>query len=74
MSDRDEPFRAAQQRADRMAADRAERRRQEIVVAAGAMSGIAASLEADRVVLEGRGLLDRWLRDAALRNIGRRNR
>lgn len=58
------------ERVGRAAARRADRRRQEIVSEAEAM-GVAASIEEDRVVIEGRGLLDRWLRDASIRNLGR---
>lgn len=57
-------------RAKRAGARRAELRRREIAAEAGAM-GISASIEGELVVLEGRGLLDRWIREASLRNIGR---
>lgn len=50
---------------------RAAGRRSEIVAEADALRGVSAHVEGDEVVLEGRGLLDRWLRDASLRNIGR---
>ncbi|MEO8723152.1 MAG: hypothetical protein ABI395_06455 [Sphingobium sp.] len=33
--------------------------------------GVTAHVEGDAVVLEGRHLLERWLRDARLRNVGR---
>ena len=59
------------QKAGRIADARAARWRQTIAAEAEAMGGITAEVERDRVVIEGRGLLDRWIRDAALRNIGR---
>ena len=58
-------------RAERLGAARADRRRQEIAGEAEAMGGIAATIEGGDVVIAGRGLLDRWIRDANLRNIGR---
>lgn len=63
MSTPDEVARAAEARAGR--------RRREIAAEAEALGGIAARIEGERVMLEGRGLLDRWIRDASLRNIGR---
>lgn len=54
----------------RIAQGRAERRRREICEEARAM-GVSARVEDSAVVLEGRGLLDRWLRDAQLRDVGR---
>ncbi len=50
---------------------KAQQQREAIVEAAAAMPGVTVHIEDERVVLEGRGLLDRWLRDASLRNIGR---
>ena len=50
---------------------RAARRRQAIAEEAGALGGVRARVEGEVVVIEGRGLLDRWIRDANLRNIGR---
>lgn len=58
-------------RAERAGAARAERARRAIAAAAGAMGGIAASVEGEDVVLAGRNLLERWLVDAELRDIGR---
>jgi len=49
----------------------ADRRRSGIAAEVEALRGVSAHVEVDEVVLEGRGLLDRWLRDASLRNIGR---
>ena len=51
--------------------ERAARRRQAIAEEADALGGVRARVEGDAVVIEGRGLLDRWIRDANLRNIGR---
>jgi len=59
------------ERIRRAGEQRAELRRREIAGAAGALGGIAVSIEGEQVVLEGRGLLDRWIREASLRNIGR---
>ena len=50
---------------------RVERKRQAIAEEADALPGVSAHVEGEAVVLEGRGLLDRWIRDAGLRNIGR---
>lgn len=50
---------------------RAARRRQAIAEEADALGGVRARVEGEAVVIEGRGLLDRWIRDANLRNIGR---
>lgn len=50
---------------------RAARRRQAIAEEAGALGGVRARVEGEVVVIEGRGLLDRWIRNANLRNIGR---
>jgi hypothetical protein len=50
---------------------RAARRRSAIAAEADAFPGVSARIEGDEVVLEGRGLLDRWLRDASVRSIGR---
>ncbi len=58
-------------RAERLGAVRAERQRRVIAEEAAALGGITARVEGEDVVLEGRGLLDRWLRDASIRNIGR---
>lgn len=61
----------AQRLGARLAQARVERKRQAIAGEAEALPGVSAHVEGDAVVLEGRGLLDRWLRDASLRNIGR---
>ncbi len=58
------------QRIVRRAEARAQGRREAIARAAEGL-GIAASIEGERVVLEGRGLRARWMRDARLRDIGR---
>lgn len=58
-------------RAQRNAEARAARRRRSISVEAGGLPGVSAYVEGDDVILEGRGLLDRWIRDASLRHIGR---
>lgn len=60
--------------ADRAGAGHADRIRAEIAHKAGQMPGVNAWVEDEMVVMEGRGLLDRWLRDANLRNIGRAGR
>lgn len=54
-------------------AQRAELRaagRRDAIIRAAEDLGIGARAEGDTVVLEGRGLLARWLHDARLRNIG----
>lgn len=58
-------------RAQRHAEARAALRRRSISEEAGGLPGISAYVEGDDVILEGRGLLDRWIRDASLRHIGR---
>ena len=50
---------------------RAAQRRDEIAQEASALPGISARIEDEDVVLEGRGLLERWIRDASIRYIGR---
>ncbi len=62
---------AAMRRGTRLAEARTERRRRDIAEAANALPGVSAHIEGESIVLEGRGLLDRWIRDASLRNIGR---
>ncbi len=62
------------ERANRAGERRAELRRREIATEAEALGGIAVVIEGEQVVLEGRGLLDRWLREASIRNIGRMGR
>ncbi len=57
--------------AARLGEARAERRRAAIADEADALPGVRARVEGDAVVLEGRRLLDRWLRSATFRNIGR---
>lgn len=64
-------MRGALEKAVRLGEARAERHRRAIADEADALPGVRASVEGEAVVLEGRGLLDRWLRDASLRNIGR---
>lgn len=59
------------ERAARLGEARAEIRRRGIADEAEALPGVRASVEGEAVVLEGRRLLDRWLRDASLRNLGR---
>jgi len=63
-------IRSIPQRIVRRAEARAQGKRENIVRAAEGL-GINARAEGDTVVLEGRGLLARWLRDARVRNIGR---
>lgn len=51
---------------------RAEQQRRAIVTQAESdFPGVRARVEGDTVVLEGRHLLDRWIRDARLRDVGR---
>jgi hypothetical protein len=51
---------------------RAEQQRQAIVTHVESdFTGVRAHVEGDTVVLEGRHLLDRWIRDARLRDVGR---
>lgn len=45
--------------------------RREAVARAAEGLGIAARIEGEQVVMEGRGLIVRWLRDARLGDIGR---
>lgn len=59
------------ERAARLGEVRAEVKRRAIADEAEALPGVRATIEGESVVLEGRRLLDRWLRDASLRNIGR---
>lgn len=63
-------FHAMTQLAGQRAEARAASKRENIVRAAEGL-GISAREEGDTVVMEGRGLLARWLRDARIRNIGR---
>ena len=58
-------------RAERAGAARAARRCEAVATEAEALPGIVARIEEEDVVLEGRGLLERWLRDAGLRMLGR---
>lgn len=62
---------ATGERAARAGDARAAALRQALVGEAEALGGIVARVEGEAVVLEGRGLLDRWIRDARLRDIGR---
>ena len=64
-------MRGAVERAARLGEVRAEVKRRTSADEAEALPGVRASVEGEAVVLEGRKLLDRWLRDASLRNIGR---
>ena len=64
-------MRGAVERAARLGEVRAEVKRHAIADEAEAMPGVRATIEGEAVVLEGRRLLDRWLRDASLRTIGR---
>ena len=64
-------MRGAVERAARLGEARAEVKRHAIADEAEAMPGVRATIEGEAVVLEGRRLLDRWLRDASLRTIGR---
>lgn len=57
--------------ARRYALERAGKRRAAIAVRADAIPGVRAGIEGDAVVLEGRGLLERWLCDAEIRDVGR---
>lgn len=61
----------AGERAARAGEARAAALRQALAGEAAALGGIVARVEGEEVVLEGRGLLDRWIRDARLRDIGR---
>jgi|GEM_PF-3197879 len=58
----------------RLAEQQVEARRHEMVREAEALQDISARIEGEDVVFEGRGLLDRWIRDASIRNIGRTGR
>lgn len=49
----------------------AERKRRAIMRQADSLPGVSAHTDGEDVILEGRGLLDRWIREASLRNIGR---
>lgn len=64
-------FAGVQDRAHGAALSRAARIRQGIVAGINAdFPGLSAQIEQDDVVIEGHDLLVRWLRDAALRDIG----
>lgn len=63
-------LRSIPQRVTQRAEARAQGKRDAIARAAEDL-GIGASVEGERVVLEGRGLLTRWLHDARIRDIGR---
>lgn len=56
--------------ADRMATrakEVAERHRQRVGAAWAAIPGVAVGREGDRLIVQGRGLVRRWLRDVTLR-------
>jgi len=61
---------ALARRAARAGEDRAVTMRQALAAEVERLGGIAATIEGESVVLEGRGLLDRWIRDAGLRGLG----
>lgn len=64
-------FAGVHDRADSAARSRSASIRQGIVAGIEAgFPGLSAQIEQDDVVIEGRDLLVRWLRDAALRDIG----
>lgn len=65
---------ALKRRAARIGEARAERVRAGIAAEAAALPGVRAHVEGEGVVLEGRGLLERWLRDAHFRDVGRNSR
>jgi len=56
-----------------VAGRRADRMRKAVVARAEAM-GVDAAIVGEDVTLSGRGLLDRWLRDAVFRDVGRAGR
>lgn len=58
-------------RARRHALARAGERRAAIAARAETLPGVRAGIEGEAVILEGRGLLERWLRDAEIRDVGR---
>ena len=64
-------MRALLERGAQLGEAKAMQKRRAIADAAAALPGVRASISGEEVILEGRGLLDRWLRDASLRNIGR---
>lgn len=64
-------LRALLERAEQIGEAKAAHMRRSIADEAAALPGIRAHVEGEDVILEGRGLLERWLRDASLRNIGR---
>lgn len=64
-------MRAMEERARAIGARAAGRRRDAMLPAAEDVPGIGAHVEGDTVVIEGRALLDRWVRDARLRYLGR---
>ncbi len=51
-------------------AERAEKVRRALADEATQLGGITATVEEEHIVLTGRGLLDRWIRDARLRGLG----
>ncbi|MPT49099.1 MAG: hypothetical protein E2598_11900 [Sphingobium sp.] len=60
--------------AERAGAAQAMQVRESLAERARTFGGISATVDGDAVVLEGRGLLERWLKDADLRAIGRTGR
>lgn len=65
---------AVKRKVAQLAETRATEKRSDIAHEAEALSGVTASVEGEDVVFEGRRLLDRWIRDASIRNIGRLER
>jgi hypothetical protein len=70
-ADRMSALEAAARRGMYIAQAQVERKRREIADEADALPGLNAHVEGEDIVIEGRGLLERWIRDASLRNIGR---
>lgn len=64
-------MRAARTWAQRAGEARAARVRRALAEEAGDMGGIRATVADGDVLLEGRGLLDRWIGNADIRHIGR---
>jgi hypothetical protein len=60
---------AAVERAEAMAARRADAVRERVVAAAGQVPGVAAEVVGDGVVLSGRGLVRRTISDPRLQDV-----